>query len=317
MNRVYEIFEVLGNGSRQKLAVVSGLESAKARLLEVANSTRNECFVADARTHQIVAHRNVPPAKWRAAKHIFQICYDEQACLQRAELLKSFGYSVMSVIGNEAAKIVLSSIQDYDMFVVDHAAEEEIRREMVLWLKEKYPRVKTLALNPRNQEVLQADYNAQQNEAASWLAMVAREMGNSGNGASSSEASGNGGVRSPLPTTHLGKELHALCHEHHVEMRLIEMVIQTQGRLTQAFVYACPQPNCGVHYSPANGYFIASRGGEVELDMTPYVACADDGQQMYLAEINPEKRDARLWRCPRCNASRSNEEGLAKHVSRH
>lgn len=317
MNRVYEIFEVLANGSRQRVATVSGLESAKARLHEIATNSRSECFVADARTHQIVAQRNVPPAKWRAAKHIFQICYDEQACLQRAELLKSFGYSVMSVIGNEAAKIVLSSFQDYDMFVVDHAAAEETRREMVLWLKAEYSRVKILALNPRNQEVLQADYNAQQNEAGSWLAMIAREMGNSGNGASSSEASGNGGVRSSLPTTHLGKELHALCHEHHVEMRLTEMVIQTQGRASQAFVYACPRLNCAVHYSPSNGYFIASRGGDVELDMTPYVACAHDGQQMYLAEINPEKRDARLWRCPQCNASRSNEEGLAKPASRY
>lgn len=317
MNRVYEIFEVLPSGSRQRSAVVSGLESAKGRLHEVANNTRNECFVADARTHQIVAQTNVPAAKWRAAKHIFQISYDEHVDLQRAELLKSFGYSVMSVIGNEAAKIVLSSIQDYDMFVVDHAAAEEIRQEMVLWLKETYPRVKILALNPRNQEVLQADYNAQQNEAASWLAIIAREMGNSGNGARPSEACGNGAVRPPLPTTHLGRELHALCHEHHVEMRLIELVIQTQGRSTQAFVYACPQPNCAVHYSPANGYFIASRGGEVELDMTPYVACARDGQQMYLAEINPEKRDARLWRCPQCNASRSNEESLARQASRH
>jgi hypothetical protein len=31
---------------------------------------------------------------------------------------------------------------------------------------------------------------------------------------------------------------------------------------------------------------------------------------MYLAEIDQEKRDFRMWRCPQCDGRRTNEEGL-------
>ena len=60
MNRAYEIFEVLPNGSPQRVNVVSGLQLAKSQLRELANHTTSECFAADAETHQIVAQMNVP-----------------------------------------------------------------------------------------------------------------------------------------------------------------------------------------------------------------------------------------------------------------
>jgi hypothetical protein len=31
---------------------------------------------------------------------------------------------------------------------------------------------------------------------------------------------------------------------------------------------------------------------------------------MYLAELKPEKKDFRLWKCPRCNGTQTNEEDL-------
>lgn len=192
MRRVYEIFEVLPNGSRQRVAVIAGLHSAKARLSELGNTTLNECLAADARTHQVVAFVNVPRAKWQASKHIFQISYDEQAGLQRAELLKSHGYSVVSVVANEAAQVVLSPRQHYDLFVVGHAAPQETRQAMVFWLKAKYPRVKVLALNPPNQQVSRADYNVPQNEPENWLPIVSRQLGNSTDGTAPKLASGNG-----------------------------------------------------------------------------------------------------------------------------
>ena len=179
MHRVYEIFEVLPNGSPQRVSVISGLDSAKARLTELANQTPNECFASDARTRQIVALMNVPPSKWRATKHIFQITYDEQLGVRRAELLKSRGHSVMSVIGNEAAKLVLIPVQQYDFFIVGHSAAQETRQEMVFWLKAKYPRAKILALNPPNQEILRADYNVLQNGPAIWLPIILKELANS------------------------------------------------------------------------------------------------------------------------------------------
>lgn len=104
-----------------------------------------------------------------------------------------------------------------------------------------------------------------------------------------------------MPTPQASKQLRALCHEHHVEMRTTE-AIQTE--------YACPKPDCAVRYSPSNGYFIAAKDGEVEFAMIPRRRCPNDGQPMYLAEISPEKRAFRLWRCPKCDSSRTNEVNL-------
>lgn len=59
----YEIFEVLPDGSVRRAALVSGLEFAKVTLHELAKRTPNECFVADAKTRQLVAQMNVPEAK--------------------------------------------------------------------------------------------------------------------------------------------------------------------------------------------------------------------------------------------------------------
>jgi hypothetical protein len=179
MYRVYGIFEILPNGSPQRVSVVSGLESAKARLHELANSTKNECFAADVRTHQIVALMNVPPSKRQTTKHIFQISYNEDIGLRTTELLKSQGYGVISVIGNQAAKVVLSSIQHYDLFVVGQAAPEEIREEMVLWLKARYAGVKIVVLNPPNEQVSKADYNVQQNGPESLLSIISQVFANS------------------------------------------------------------------------------------------------------------------------------------------
>src|SRR5260370_4301199 len=114
MYSVYEIFEVLPDGSALRISRVYGLEFAKVALQELAKRTRNECFVADARTRQVVAQLNVSPGKWRATKRIFQIAYDEQLGLRRAELLRSLGYGVISVIGNDPARFLLTSIHHHD-----------------------------------------------------------------------------------------------------------------------------------------------------------------------------------------------------------
>jgi len=104
-----------------------------------------------------------------------------------------------------------------------------------------------------------------------------------------------------------GKQLHVLCFEHHIKMRMTWVVTQTE--------YACPEPDCGVRYSTSNGYFIAPGRGQLESYLTPRVTCSRDGQPMYLAEINQEKRAFRLWRCPQCDSSRTNEEGLVNQIS--
>jgi hypothetical protein len=100
---------------------------------------------------------------------------------------------VISVIGNHPAKLLLSSIQHYDLLIAGPTAPEETRREIVDWLKTKYPRVKILALNSPCQQVLRADYNVRQNGPENWLPIVTRLFADSGNSLGPSKASTSGG----------------------------------------------------------------------------------------------------------------------------
>lgn len=59
MNRAYELFEVLPVRRPHRVAVVSGLELAKARLRELVDHTSNECLAAAAQMHQIVGQMKV------------------------------------------------------------------------------------------------------------------------------------------------------------------------------------------------------------------------------------------------------------------
>ena len=113
-----------------------------------------------------------------------------------------------------------------------------------------------------------------------------------------------------MPTPQPGKQLHVLCHEHHIEMRMTEV---EGSQSTETPAYACP-PDCAVRYAASTGYFVASRHGQLERNMTLRVRCPRDGQPMYLAEINPEKTAFRLWRCPQCDASRTSKEGLVSDI---
>ena len=114
-----------------------------------------------------------------------------------------------------------------------------------------------------------------------------------------------------MPATQPSKELRAFCHEHHVKMRLNQSLLHSEGDATQTRAYACTEPDCLVHYNSYRGYFILSQNGITnEPDMVPSVRCLHDGAPMYLAEIDLEKRDFRLWICPQCDGRRTNEEGL-------
>lgn len=106
----------------------------------------------------------------------------------------------------------------------------------------------------------------------------------------------------------LGKDLRALCHEHHVEMTLHEPGGRTGTAGSQTRAYACPLPDCTVHYNSSNGYFLIAHGGKIDLESVPRVKCSVDGRPMYLAETNPQKRSFRLWKCPQCGSTHTNEE---------
>lgn len=181
MYRSYEILEVMPDGSTVKRMVVRGLEFAKVALEGLAKRTANECIAEDQKTHQVVAQLNVPPTK-RSIKRIFQVAYDEEAGMGTAELLRSRGYGVISVSSNEAAKVLLSSIQKYDLFLIGHGASEKYRIEMVDWLRAHYPDIKILALNPPHQPLPNADYNSPASDPESWLVFITERVALSATG---------------------------------------------------------------------------------------------------------------------------------------
>jgi hypothetical protein len=109
---------------------------------------------------------------------VIQIAYDTRLATARTETLRLHGYEVVSVIGNEAAKVVLSLPHDCDFFIVGHGAPEDARQEMVAWLRAKYPGVRILALNsPEIRELVGADYNVKLNGPEVWLPMIATALG--------------------------------------------------------------------------------------------------------------------------------------------
>ncbi len=102
------------------------------------------------------------------------------------------------------------------------------------------------------------------------------------------------------------KDLRLLCYQHH-----IEMLLEFGGELLEALLYACREPGCLIRYDSSHGYFIDTKDAKtIEQEMAPRFSCPGDEHPMYLAEVRPERRSFRLWKCPECNASRTNEESL-------
>jgi hypothetical protein len=99
-------------------------------------------------------------------------------------------------------------------------------------------------------------------------------------------------------------DLHVLCYEHHTEM-----LLECRSEPAETFLYACREPDCFIHYHSPQGYFIEPLNGDrSEPGIKPGVHCPKDGSLMYLAEVRPEKKSFRLWKCPECDAVRTNGE---------
>jgi hypothetical protein len=174
VEREYDIFEQLPDGAPLWRGHASGLLNLRVKLIEVATTTNNQCFAMHIGTQEVVARLNARPLQISHGKRVvFQIAYDEALATARASLLRRFGYDVVTVIGNESAKTILSIPQHFDLFIIGHAAPENDRKGMVAWLKIYFPNTRVLALNPPNLPVLSgADYNVKLNGPEAWLSVV-------------------------------------------------------------------------------------------------------------------------------------------------
>lgn len=94
----------------------------------------------------------------------------------RAQLLEADGFTVMSVVGNEAAKVALKKTEGFSLFILGNGAPPIVRGEMADWLKIKHPKVPILALNPPyQQELALADYNVVGNGRTKCAISLVRE----------------------------------------------------------------------------------------------------------------------------------------------
>ncbi len=113
--------------------------------------------------------------------------------------------------------------------------------------------------------------------------------------------------------TSTGKDLHVLCYQHHTEM-----LPRLSSESVMWPLYSCQTPDCLIRYDTSQGYFIDTKDTKtLEEEKTPRVICPTDGRLMYLAEVSPQRSSFRLWKCPDCNESRTNEEssgGLGKKM---
>jgi hypothetical protein len=178
MERDYDIFERPSLGSPIWRACVSGLWKMHAKLEEVAAKTSNECFAIHLPTKEIVASTSGREASpLRPKRLVFQVAYDSETAIERAGLLRLCGYEVVSVIGNEAAKVILNMPQPWDLFIVGGRITEETE-EIVRWLKARFPGIPVLALNgPGIRDLPVADYNIKANEPDEWLTAVVAALG--------------------------------------------------------------------------------------------------------------------------------------------
>ena len=163
----FHIFKVHSDGSRRWMKAATNLEDAKALLKMLAVSSPGEYVITDLTGDK--ASIKFPPKRI-----MFQIGYDEKELNARAELFRRVGHEVISVPNNESAKQALTSIDKVDVFIVGYTAPEQTRKEMVDWLKERFPRVRIVALVPSaSLQLPRADYNVVLNDLDEWLALLA------------------------------------------------------------------------------------------------------------------------------------------------
>ena len=178
MNReLYDLFEIVKRGPIWR-GRAEGLLAARVKLLEISRETSNELVAMHLPDQQIAARINARIQEGNKPV-VIQISYDHTLTVARTKALRLRGYDVSPIVGNEAAKLLLTNTcRRCDLFIVGHAAPNPTRTEMVAWLSVHFPGVPILALNgPEASELRGADFNVKLNGTETWLPVIARALG--------------------------------------------------------------------------------------------------------------------------------------------
>ena len=165
------IFRLEPNGEVLWVQPAADLKAARLAIEELMASSPYDYVIHSSYTKNNLIVRRA--FKRATQPVVFQIAYIEELMASRAETLKAHGFTVISTLGNEAAKVALAAPRHYSLFIVGHGAPPNDRREIAAWLKAKYPQVEILALNPPSQkELASADYNVVANGPEEWIFVV-------------------------------------------------------------------------------------------------------------------------------------------------
>ena len=113
-------------------------------------------------------------------------------------------------------------------------------------------------------------------------------------------------------------EFQPFCYKHQVEMKPKKTLPATAKGPTQGITFACPKPDCFLHYNRSRGYFLLTQntsGNWDELEPGLLVRCEKDRSPMFLSEFFPDRWSLRLWKCPLCKTVRANAEISAAQES--
>lgn len=175
MRREYDLFEI-ANGRPKWRSRVVGTVEAGVKLQELGRKTRNECFVAQFPSREVVARVNLGSSSGRKPG-VFQVTYDYTQAIERVQALRLYGCHVAFAIGNEAAKAILRKPQCWDLFAVGYAAPGETVRDMIEWLKAHYPGVPILELtSPRHERIPFISRGANAKNLVPWISAVANAL---------------------------------------------------------------------------------------------------------------------------------------------
>jgi DNA-binding NtrC family response regulator len=110
--------------------------------------------------------------------HILQVAYYPTLQETRTELLKTAGYRVTSVLGNdEAMGLNGAVIAAADLVVVGFSAAHSVRAAMVHWFKAHHPSLPVIVLQfYRWEKFPEADVATLSEDPATWLAEVANTL---------------------------------------------------------------------------------------------------------------------------------------------
>lgn len=167
MRPLFHIYRVQSDGGLQWMEAAEELEHAKTVVKALGTSSPGEYLISNEQTGEKL--RIKAPRK----RIVFQIGYDQRTLNARAELFRRFGHEVISAADNEVAKRALATNREVDVFIVGHSAPEQMRKEMVDWLKANFPKVEIVALIPSGTERMsRADYNVVLNDWDEWLSLL-------------------------------------------------------------------------------------------------------------------------------------------------